>query len=117
MAHTDGCSIVCGSTRRVHVAHPDRADYVNRTNYRDGVPSTISKKRYVVMASSWNTVREGKERMRVVASVANTSSNSIDISTANFLASVDGKSLKILTYEEIAQEIRSKQAWAAFVVA
>lgn len=87
--------------------------------YRDGVPSTISKKRYVVMASSSNTVREGEgeERMRVVASVANTSSNPIDISTANFLASVDGKPLKILTYEEIAQEIRSKQAWAAFAVA
>jgi hypothetical protein len=85
--------------------------------YRDGVPSTISKKRYVVMASPSNTVREGKERMRVVVSVANTSSDPIDISTANFLASVDGKPLKILTYEEIAQEIKSKQAWAAFAVA
>lgn len=85
--------------------------------YRDGVPSTISKKRYVVMASPSNTVREGKERMRLVVSVANTSSDPIDISTANFLAAVDGKPLKILTYEEIAQEIKSKQAWAAFAVA
>ncbi|MBB3121807.1 hypothetical protein [Pseudoduganella violacea] len=85
--------------------------------YRDGIPSAISKKTFIVMASPSNSVREGKDRMRVIVSVVNTSPNPIDVSISNFSVLVDGRLEKIFTFEEIAQEIKTEQAWAAFAVA
>ena len=85
--------------------------------YRDGLPALVSRKQFVVLVSPATVVREGKERLRLIVSVANTSTSSFDIDASNFSAVVDGRPLKVFTHEEIAQEIRTQQAWAAFAVA
>ena len=85
--------------------------------YRDGLPALVSRKQFVVLVSPATVVREGKERLRLIVSVANTSTTSFDVDTSNFSAVVDGRPLKVLTHEEIAQEIKTRQAWAAFAVA
>lgn len=85
--------------------------------YRDGIPSLVSRKQFVVLVAPATVIREGKERLRLIVSVANTSPASFDIDTSNFSATVDGRPLKVFTHDEIAQEIKSQQAWAAFAVA
>ena len=85
--------------------------------YRDGVPAIISRKGLVVMAAPVTVVREGKDKPKFIVSVANTSQTKFDLDTANFSASVDGKDLKVYTHQEVASDIKSKQAWAAFAVA
>lgn len=85
--------------------------------YRDGLPALVSRKQFVVLVSPASVVREGKERLRLIVSVANTSTSSFDVDTSNFSAAVDGRPLKVFTHEEIAQEIKTRQAWAAFAVA
>ena len=85
--------------------------------YRDGLPALVSRKQLVVLVSPVTVVREGKERLRLIVSVANTSNASFDLDTSNFSAVVDGRPLKVFTHEEIAQEIKTRQAWATFAVA
>ena len=85
--------------------------------FRDGIPSLISSKQSVVLVSPSTVVREGKDRLRLVVSVVNTSTASFDVNTTDFSATVDGRQLKILTHDEIVQEIKTKQAWAAFGMA
>jgi hypothetical protein len=85
--------------------------------YRDGVPAVISRKGLVVVAAPVKVIREGKEQPKFIVSVSNTSSSQFDIDTSNVVASVDGLPLKVFTYEEVADSIKSQQAWAAFAVA
>ena len=85
--------------------------------YRDGVPAVISRKGLVVMAAPVKVIRDGKEQPKFIVSVANTSQSQFDVDTSNFAASVDGLPLKIFTHDEVADSIKSKQAWAAFAVA
>jgi predicted MPP superfamily phosphohydrolase len=85
--------------------------------YRDGVPAVISRKGLVVVAAPVKVIREGKEQPKFIVSVANTSSSQFDIDTSNVVASVDGLPLKVFTHEEVADDIKSQQAWAAFAVA
>ncbi len=85
--------------------------------YRDGLPALVSRKQFVVLISPATVVREGKDRLSLIVSVANTSNASFDLDTSNFTAVVDGRPLTVFTHEQIAQEIKTKQAWAAFAVA
>lgn len=85
--------------------------------FRDGIPALISSKQSVVLVSPSTVVREGKDRLRLVVSVVNISTTTFDLNTTDFSATVDGRQLKILTYDEITREIKSKQAWAAFGMA
>lgn len=85
--------------------------------YRDGLPAVISRKQFVVMVSPSTLVREGNERMRFVVSVANTSTEPLDLDTTNFSATVDARPIKIMSHEEVVAEIRKRQAIAAFAVA
>lgn len=85
--------------------------------YRDGLPALVSRKQFVVLVSPATVIREGKERLRLIVSVANTSTSALDIGTSNFSAAVDGRPLKVFTHDEIAQEVKTRQAWAAFAVA
>ena len=106
---------ICGCATQVRVdpillANQDRI-------YRDGVPTVISRKGVVVMLSPVSVVREGKERSRFVVSVSNTTQRPFEIDTTNLSASIDGKPIRIYTYEEIAQQIKTRQAWAAFATA
>lgn len=95
---------------------PEIADGQERI-YRDGLPALVSRKQHVVLVSPTTTVREGKERLRLIVSVANTSTTSLVVDTSNFSAMVDGRPLKVFTHDEIAQELKTRQAWAAFAVA
>lgn len=85
--------------------------------YRDGLPALVSRKQFVVLVSPATVIREGKERLRLIVSVANTSTSAFDLDTSSFSAVVDGRPLKVFTHDEIAQEIKTRQAWAAFAVA
>lgn len=85
--------------------------------YRDGVPAVISRKGLIVIAAPVKVIRDGEEQPKFIVSVANTSQSRFDVDTSNFAASVDGKPVKIFTHDEIADSIKSKQAWAAFAVA
>jgi hypothetical protein len=109
------------SAALVGCATPIRTDPVitdgQERIFRDGLPALVSRKQYIVLVSPTTTVREGKERLRLIVSVANTSTTSFDLDTSNFSAMVDGRPLKIFTHDEIAQEIRTRQARAAFAVA
>lgn len=100
---------------------PIRTDLVTSEGqehiYRDGRATLISKKQFIVLVSPTKITREGKERLRLIVSVANPSSVAFDLDTSNFSATVDGRPLKIFTYEEITQEIKTQQAWAALAVA
>lgn len=85
--------------------------------FRDGVPALVSKKKAIVMVSPLAVVRNGSEQPKFVVSVANTTDRSFDLDTTNVEASVDGKNIKVFTFEEVAEQIKSRQAWAAFAVA
>lgn len=85
--------------------------------YRDGIPAVISKKGLVVMAAPAAVLRKGKDRPKFIVSVANTSQSQFDIDTSNITASLDGMPIKIFTHQEVADGIKSEQAWRAFAVA
>lgn len=109
------------ATALVGCANQIRIDPVVLNNqeriYRDGVPAIISSKGLVVMAAPMAVIRNGQDKPKFVVSVANTGQAKFDLDTANFSASVDGKELKVFTHEEVASDIKSKQALAAFAVA
>lgn len=85
--------------------------------YRDGVPAVISKKGLIVMAAPVSILRQGKDKPKFIVSVANTSQSRFDLDTSNFSANVDGVPIKIFTHQEVADDIKSQQAWRAFAVA
>ena len=113
------CLFVAALT--VGCATPIKTDPVTSSGqeqiFRDGIPALISKKQSVVLVSPATVIREGKDRLRLVVSVVNTSTGTFNVNTTDFSATVDGRKLKIMTYEEIAQEIKTKQAWGAFAMA
>lgn len=113
--------VLLASIALIGCATPIRTDPIASNGqqriYRDGLPALVSRKEFVVIVSPQTTARKSNERIRLIASVANTSDSPIDLDTSNFSATVDGRPLKVFTHDEIAQEIKTQQAWAAFATA
>lgn len=85
--------------------------------YQEGVETIISnKKAYIAVRSSTNTYTS-ENRPTIVVSVLNKTNKSFNFSTENIQVFVDGKAHKVFTYDELVEEIKTKQAWAAVATA
>ena len=93
-----------------------KSPFVNEI-YRSGIPSSVSTGRFIVMASPDSNTRKDNEPPTFVISIANTSDKAIDFDTTNVSVFLDGKRLKVFTFEEIKAATERKQAIATFMVA
>lgn len=60
---------------------------------------------------------ESSERPNIIISVLNKTNESFNFSTENISATTNGKDLKIYTYEELAEEVKDAEMWAAIAAA
>ena len=81
----------------------------NQQIYRSGIPSLLSSGKYTVMVSPVATTRKGSARPEYVVSVANTSGQPFELDTSHISVFVDGRRLKVFTYEEVEREIKSNR--------
>ncbi len=85
--------------------------------YESGCPVLISEKTNAVLLSFSTIPFNRQQNAAVFIQVKNNSSEPFNISPRNVGATLDGKTLKVYTYEELKKKIETDAAWQAFAVA
>lgn len=88
-----------------------------RVKYHDGTPMVFSYGRTLVAVSPSNPLRSGTERPRFVVTVGNATDEPFDFDSTNITASLNGRALAVFTFEEVAAEIRKRDAISAALTA
>jgi hypothetical protein len=103
----------CASTVKISALPGNDTEQI----FRAGIPSLMSKKKHVVMISPEAMTRPNSSRPTFILSVTNLTDKSIEVDTTSVTASLDGKSLKVFTFDEVQAEIKRRQAISAALVA
>ena len=103
----------CVSTIQMSpVAKPNQS-----ITYRDGVPVIASGNNTKIEASPKANNRQSGERVKFYFSVYNGSTNPVNFSTENIIAKVDGKDLKVFSFDELVAETEKQRRSNALAVA
>ena len=77
--------------------------------YRDGVETMLSKKKANVAVRSSTNTYSSDNRPTIIVSVFNKTNRSFNFSTENIKVFVDGKAHKVFTYDELVDEVKTKE--------
>jgi len=85
--------------------------------FQEGVESVMSAKKALVAIRPLSNTYTSNVRPTIVVSVFNGTDTSFNFSTEDIQAFVDHKPLKVYTYEELAAEVKHRQACLALAAA
>ena len=103
----------CVSTIQMSpVAKPNQS-----ITYKDGVPVIATGKKTMIEASPKANNHQSSERVKFYFSVYNGSAGPVNFSTENISAKIDGKELKVFSYDELVAETEKQRRSNALAVA
>lgn len=82
--------------------------------YNNGNEVIISNKKSKVAVSSLTTTYSSEDHPKIFVALKNSTTRPYNFSTENIQVFIDGKPHKVFTYNELVDQIETKQKWAAF---
>ena len=103
----------CATTLRLDPVATDGQQEI----YQEGTKTLISAKNSLVAIRPSANTYQSSQRPTLVVSVLNGTEKPFNFSTENIDAYVNGKPVKVFTYDELVAEIKKQQAAAALAIA
>ena len=85
--------------------------------YQDGVEAVLSPKISVVAIRPSTSTYTSDGRPKIIVSVLNGTDKPFNFSTENIRVNLDGEPHKVFTYDELVEEVKREQVWAAVAAA